>query len=40
MQSRVRGGFRDCLDAVRARAVLKALQACFVELAVKITVVA
>lgn len=39
MQSRVRGGFRDSSDAVRARAVLKALQAHFVELAVKIIAV-
>lgn len=38
MQSRVRGGFRDSLHAVRARAMLKALQAHRVELAAKIIV--
>lgn len=38
MQSRVRGGFGDSSD-FRVRAVLKALRACFVELAVKIIAV-
>jgi len=37
MQSRVRGGCRESSDAIRARVLLKALQACFAELAVKIT---
>lgn len=39
MQSRVKGGFRESSDAVRARLVLKALQARFVELAAKIIAV-